>query len=329
MVPMHANLYAACFQLMKLLPARFMLDRAEDVGRLKPGGHIVETTSGTFGMALAMLAAVRGYRLSLVTASSLINADFARRLRDLGTMLTITDDPEGSGNQQLRLERLAEIQKIFPGSFWPNQYDNPDNPLAYAAVAEHLIRTVGSIDCLVACVGSGGSISGTAHFLRVVSPETHVIAVDTHGSILFGQPPAPRKLRGMGNSIVPRNLRHDLVDEVHWVGARIAVEAAFNLFRSHGLFVGPTSGAAFLVADWYARANPEAKIVFLLPDEGHRYNAVYAALPCLEDQRSSSCFETGGPILIDRIVAGSEADWFRFAWARRSIEDVIARPLRT
>lgn len=322
-VRLRPNLFAVCFQLMKLLPARFMLDRAEDTGLVKPGGHIVETTSGTFGMALAMLAAVRDYRLTLVTASSLIDEDFARRLTSLGATVTITNDPEGSGNQQLRLDELAKIRANDPNSFWPNQYDNPDNPLAYAAVAEELIRVVGTIDCLVACVGSGGSISGTGHFLRSAHARMRIIAVDTHGSVLFGQAPARRRLRGMGNSIVPKNLRHDLVDEVHWVGARIGINAAFDLFRAEGLFVGPTSGAAFLAADWYSRANPDEKVAFLLPDEGHRYNAVFVPLSSDAQKPSMSHIDSHGPVLIDRIINGSETDWLRFRWGRRTLGSVV------
>jgi len=323
-VRLRPNLFAACFQLMKLLPARFMLDRAEDAGFLHPGGHIVETTSGTFGMALAMLAAVRDYRLSIVTASSLIDRDFAGRLTSLGATLTITNDPEGSGNQQLRLDKLAQIRASDPNSFWPNQYDNPNNSLAYAAIADDLIRAVGLIDCLVASVGSGGSISGTGSFLRSAHARMRIIAVDTHGSVLFGQAPAPRKLRGMGNSIVPKNLRHDLVDEVHWIGAEMAINAAFYLYRSEGLFVGPTSGAAFMAADWYSRAHPNEKVVFLLPDEGHRYNAVFAPLSSDATQSSRSHADPNGPVLVDRVVNGRETDWLRFGWGRRTLETVIS-----
>jgi cysteine synthase len=259
----------------------------------------------------------------------LIDAEFAKRLENLGAAVVVTDDPEGSGNQQVRLDRLAEIRASDPASFWPNQYGNPDNSLAYGAVAEHLIRKIGAIGCLVACVGSGGSISGTGHFLRMASASTRIIAVDTHGSILFGQAPAPRKLRGMGNSIIPKNLRHDLVDEVHWIGAHIGVHAAFELFRTHGLFVGPTSGAAFSVADWYAKENPDENVVFLLPDEGHRYHAAFAHLSVLSTPELSRQSNMTGPLLIDRIFGGNETDWFRYAWRRRALTDLSSLLLTT
>jgi cysteine synthase A len=266
------NLHAACFSLMKLLPARFMLDRAAADGRLPRGGHIAETTSGTFGLALAMLAAVRGYQLTLVSASSLLDDRFRRRIEQLGAEVVVTQDPDRSGNQLGRLHQLETILAERPGTFWPRQYDNPDNPLAYARLAELVLRGLGQVDCLVGCVGSGGSLCGTGGFLRSLFPQMKIIAVDTHSSVLFGHTPGPRLLRGLGNTIMPANLIHEMVDEVHWVGALPAFAAARALYREHALYMGPTSGAAVLVAKWHARNNPAAATMVILADEGHRYH---------------------------------------------------------
>ncbi|WP_245453599.1 PLP-dependent cysteine synthase family protein [Aminobacter sp. MSH1] len=328
MAALSPNLVAAAFPLMKLMPARYILDRAAADSALHTGTRIVETTSGTFGMALALLAASRGYRLTLVTAASLIDAKYRSRLEGLGATMIITADPDGNGDQLRRLQRLDDIRREEPDCFWPRQYDNPGNALAYARLAELLVRTVGKIDYLVGCVGSGGSLCGTGTFLRAVFPHLVIIAVDTHRSILFGQPTGKRLLRGLGNSVLPRNLRHDLIDEVHWVGAYPAFGEARRLLREHGIFQGPTSGAAALVGRWAARRQPGARVAVIMADEGYRYadtvfdDAWLASLPGWSWQRHSE------PGLLTAIAPASEAGWTRFAWSRRSLHEVAsAQPI--
>jgi cysteine synthase A len=322
MATLSPNLVAAAFPLMKLMPARYILDRAAADGALQTGGRIVETTSGTFGMALALLAAARGYRLTLVTASSLIDAKYRARLEGLGATMIITEDPHGNGDQLGRLQRLEGIRREEPDCFWPRQYDNPGNALAYAQLAEQMVRTVGKIDCLVGGVGSGGSLCGTGAFLRAVFPHLVIIAVDTHRSILFGQPVGKRVLRGLGNSVLPGNLRHDLVDEIHWVGAYPAFGEARRLLREHGIFQGPTSAAAALVGRWAADSYPGARVAVIMPDEGHRYaDTVYddawlASLPGWPRKPPSE------PRLLRAVEPASEADWTWFPWARRSLDQV-------
>lgn len=323
MAALAPNLIAAAFPLMKLMPARYILDRAVADGALEAGMRIVETTSGTFGMALALLSAARGYRLTLVTASSLLDAKYKARLDGLGAQMIITEDHAGDGDQLKRLQRLDHIRRAEPNCFWPRQYDNPGNALAYARLAEQLVRTVGEIDCLVGCVGSGGSLCGTGMFLRAVFPHIIVIAVDTHRSILFGQPAGKRLLRGLGNSILPGNLRHDLIDEVHWVGAYPAFSEARRLLREHGIFQGPTSAAAALVGRWAASTWPGARIAVIMPDEGHRYaetvfdDAWLGALP------GWPCSPPSEPRELTIVEPGSEADWMRIIWARRSLDQIV------
>ncbi|BCH21608.1 PLP-dependent cysteine synthase family protein [Mesorhizobium sp. L-8-3] len=323
MAALSSNLVAAAFPLMKLMPARYILDRAAADGALKTGMRVVETTSGTFGMALALLAAARGYRLTLVSASSLIDAKYRARLDGLGVQMIITEDPDGNGDQMRRLQKLEHIRREEPDCFWPRQYDNPGNALAYARLAEQLVRTVGKIDCLVGCVGSGGSLCGTGTFLRAVFPHLVVIAVDTHRSILFGQPAGKRLLRGLGNSILPGNLRHDLIDEVHWVGAYPAFGEARRLLRDHGIFQGPTSGAAILVGRWVASARPGARVAIIMPDEGHRYAETVFDDAWLASLPGWPCLSPSEPRELATIEPGSEADWTRFTWARRSLDQIV------
>jgi cysteine synthase A len=313
------NLFAACFSLMKLLPARFMLERAQATGLLQPGGPIAETTSGTFGMALAMLAAVRGFELTLVSAVSLIDETLRRCLEHLGATVHVIDDPEGSGVQFERLERLNAVLQDRPETFWPRQYDNPDNRLAYGRLAEWTTRKIGRVDCLVGCVGSGGSLCGTGGFLRKVFPDLTLIAVDTHRSALFGHAPGRRLLRGLGNSIVPANLRHEMIDEVHWVGALPAFAATRQLYREHALFMGPTSGAAVLVAAWYAHRHPDAVTVVILPDEGHRYQHTVYNDKWLKAQTGWPADVPDRPVTLSRIKPYEEGAWTCLDWGRRPL----------
>lgn len=180
------NTVAAAFPLMKLMPARYILDQAEKAGQLKAGTRIVETTSGTFGMAIALLAAARSHPLTLVTASSLIDGPYKRRLEQLGAEVIVLDDPKGDGNQTGRLAHLHQTMKNDPGTFWTQQYDSPRNWLSYARLAEAIVRAVGQVDWLVGCVGTGGSLCGTGTFLRRLYPHIQITAVDTHRSVLFG-----------------------------------------------------------------------------------------------------------------------------------------------
>ncbi|MET7297343.1 cysteine synthase family protein [Embleya sp. NPDC005575] len=273
LVRLDHNLYAACFTVMKLLPARYILDTAIRRGELRPGMTVVETSSGTFGLGLAMVTALRGYPLVLVS-DPVLDAPLKARLEDLGARVEIVTEPAAvGGHQRARLDRLDTIRKECEPAFVPSQYDNPLNPAAYASVAELVRQRIGPVDTLVGCVGSGGSMCGTAHGLRRHRPQTRAVAVDTHHSVLFGLPDGPRTLRGLGNSLMPANVEHDTFDDVHWLGAAEAFEATDRLHREHALFMGPTSGAAYLVARWEARRHPDRTVLALFADEGHRYQS--------------------------------------------------------
>lgn len=181
------NLFGASFTLMKLLPASYILERADERGELGPDTVIVETTSGTFGLGLAMRAALLRRELILVSDPA-IDANLYRRLTDLGARIEICKEPaEVGGFQEARLRRLAEIRAELPDTFCPEQYSNPDNPRSYAVVAEQLSRALTTVDCVVGPVGSGGSMCGTVRGLREHTADTLAIGVDSHRSVLFGQ----------------------------------------------------------------------------------------------------------------------------------------------
>ena len=328
LIQLDHNLYGAAFFLMKLLPARFILDRARDAGLLREGSVVIETTSGTFGLALAILCNLQGYRLIIVSDPA-IDPPLQRRLEDLGARVEIVREPAAAGGyQRARLDRLEELRAQHPGHFWPAQYSNRHNPGSYAPLGELLTEAVGKIDCVVGAVGSGGSMCGTSSFLRLLFPHLQVIGVDTHGSVLFGQPDHKKRLlRGLGNSLMPENLDHKAFDEVHWVSAAEGFAATRQLHAGHALYMGPTSGAAYLVAQWWAKQHPDATVVVTLPDEGYRYqDTVYddawlrandAWLPKLPPR----------PHLVDHpLEAGDE--WTCMRWNRRPYEQVLGSPFQ-
>ncbi|MFD0266207.1 cysteine synthase family protein [Streptomyces sp. NPDC127106] len=319
------NLYGAVFSLMKLVPARYILRRALERGELEPGTVIVETTSGTFGLALAMEAALLERELILVS-DPIIDARLHRRLSDLGTTVVIVEHPAAEGGYQAsRLARLAELRAGLPRTFCPEQYSNPDNPASYRIVAELLRDTLGQVDCVVGPVGSGGSLCGTVRALRAQTPHTRAIGVDTHRSVLFGQPDGPRLLRGLGNSLLPANLDHTVLDEVHWCSAAEAFAMTRWAHRHHALFQGPTSGAALLSARWWAEANPDAVCVVMLPDEGYRYlDTVYD-----DEWIDGQGIDVTAPLPdkpVEVLHPSSPAGdgWSRYPWQRRGLEAVLA-----
>lgn len=318
------NLVVANFFLMKLMPASYILERAREENLIKEGSIIIETTSGTFGRALAILCAERGYKLILVSDPA-IDEQLKCCLEDLGAQVEIVEEPAPVGGfQRARLDRMAELQAQFPNHFCPSQYANPYNPKAYAPFVELLNEAVGQVNCLVGAVGSGGSMSGTGNYLRRFYPNMRAIGVDTFGSVLFGQADASRLLRGLGNSLMPANLDHTIFDEAHWVSAAAAFRATREIYKKHALFVGPTSGAAFLVADWWASQNPDLTTVALLPDEGYRYlSTVYRDSWLIENAVNLSELP-GKPQLVSHPL-DAKPEWANIIWNRRRYEEVLGR----
>ncbi|MER6171730.1 cysteine synthase family protein [Streptosporangium sp. NPDC001681] len=317
-IDLGGGLYGAAFTLMKLLPARFILRRAAERGELEPGTTVIETTSGTFGLGLAMVCRLSGNPLILV-GDPAIDRALRRRLEELGARVSIVSGRalDNGGVQQARLDRVARLQRRHRSFFTPGQYDNPLNPVSYGIVAELLAESLGAIDTLVCPVGSGGSSSGIASFLRLVWPELRLVAVDTPGSVLFGAPPGPRPLRGLGSGIIPKVLDHTLFDEVHWVGASHAFAATRRLHMTHSLYGGPTSGAAYLVARWWVSRNPGARVLALMPDEGHRYQSTVYDDRWLRRHGLTATEPLAGPVDIDH-PGQVVPPWTHLRWGRRS-----------
>ncbi|MFF5205891.1 cysteine synthase family protein [Streptosporangium sp. NPDC000396] len=320
-VQLEHNLYAATFSLMKLLPARFMIDRAESNGAIDRETTVIETSSGTFALGLAMVCRLRGHRLRIV-GDPAIDQHLRRRLRRLGAQVDIVEAASAEGGyQRARLDRVAELRERYPNHFVPGQYDNRDNPTAYGRAAELVSDMLGRVDCLVGPVGSGGSTGGMASFLRLAEPDMRLIGVDTHGSVIFGMPDRPRLVRGLGNSLLPANVQHTAYDEVHWVNAGETFHATRRLLAEKCLFMGPTSGAAYLVAKSWAAEHPDAKVVVMLPDEGNRYQENVYSDEWLRDNGINLAVPAEPvPVNHPRDVGTT---WSRMAWQRRELHEVL------
>ena len=317
LIPLEANLTAAVFSFMKIFPAEFCIRMAREQGWINSQSLIVETSSGNMALGLALICKLTGLQLTIVSDYA-CDGFLKRRMEDLGTRVEIVSGPAAQGGyQRARLDRLGEICAETPGHFWVNQYDNPGNPGAYSFLATQLVESMGHVDCLVATVGSGGSACGTAGYLREIFPEMQTIGVDTFGSVLFGQPDRPRKLRGLGNSVLPKNLDHRIFDEVHWVNAAEAYTATRLLHRETSLFCGGTSGAAWMVARHYARKNPKARVVCLFPDDGYRYTETIYNDEYLWKENLWLSELTAAPREVTHPLDGGPS-WSFLRWNRRS-----------
>lgn len=252
-------------------PALEMIRRAEEAGLLREGGTLIEPTSGNTGIALAYLAASRGYRCILAMPESM-SAERRSLLRALGAQLVLTPASEGMAGAVTAAE---ELQANTPNSVILGQFDNPANPAAHASTAAEIWRdTDGKVDILVACVGTGGTLSGTARALKEKNPALRAVAVEPSASpLLQGGKAGPHKIQGIGANFVPANYDASVVDEIIGVADADAMDTARFLAHHEGVFVGISSGAAaFAAAQVAARPENAGKtIVAILPDTGERY----------------------------------------------------------
>jgi cysteine synthase A len=261
---------------MKARAAVSMLRGARRRGELRAGAPVVESTSGTLGVGLAFAGQALGHPVVLVVDSEL-EGSMRSLLLAHGARVEVVERPHPVGGwQQARLERVRELCRQLPGAYFPDQYNNPDNPGGYTALAEEIVRQLGEADVLVCSVGTGGHSSGTIRTLRRYWPQVRLIGVDTVGSTIFGQPARPRIMRGLGSSIYPRNVNYAEFDEVHWVGPAEAVDSCRRLAGQAFVSGGWSTGAVALVAAWAARVDAGARVVTVFPDGPHRYlNSIF------------------------------------------------------
>ncbi|WP_040751650.1 PLP-dependent cysteine synthase family protein, partial [Nocardia transvalensis] len=269
---------------MKDRPALHMVRRARERGTLTPGARIIESSSGTLGLGLALAGMVYGHPVTVVTDPGL-EPIVARMLTAYGARVELVTEPHPVGGwQQARRDRVRELLAREPGSWCPDQYNNPDNVEGYASLALELIEQLGGVDVLVCAVGTGGHSAGVARVLRRVEPGLRLIGVDTISSTIFGQPAGPRLMRGLGSSIHPSNVDYAAFDEIHWVAPGEAVRICRTLAATHHASGGWSVGAVGLVAGWAARTHDAGtRVVAVFPDGPHRYfDTVYNDAYCAE-----------------------------------------------
>lgn len=249
-----------------------MIEDAERNGLLVPGATIIEPTSGNTGIGLAWVASVKGYKL-ILTMPETMSQERQKLLKALGATLELTPGADGMNGA---IRRANELKELHPGSFIPQQFDNPTNPQAHiSTTAEEIWRdTDGEIDMFVAGVGTGGTLSGTAKGLKNHNPQIKAIAVEpANSAVISGGKAGIHKLQGIGAGFIPQNYDPEVVDQVFPIKDDEAMKASRLLAQKEGLLVGISSGAALHAAISLAQneENVGKTIVVLLPDTGERY----------------------------------------------------------
>ena len=249
-----------------------MIEAAEKEGLLKAGSTIIEPTSGNTGIGLACVAAVKGYQ-TILTMPDTMSVERRNLLKAYGAQLVLTP---GELGMQGAIDKAVELAAMMEGAFIPGQFDNGANPKAhYETTGPEIWRdTEGKVDIVIAGVGTGGTLSGTAKFLKEQNPAIKVIAVEPDASpVLKGEPAAPHKLQGIGANFIPKNYDASVVDEVLGISAEDAYKTCRLLAKHEGLLVGVSSGAAAYAATVVAQReeNKGKNIVVILPDGGERY----------------------------------------------------------
>ena len=249
-----------------------MIEAAEAAGLIQPGATIIEPTSGNTGIGLALVAAVKGYKL-ILTMPETMSVERRKLAAAYGAQIELTPGAEGMKGA---IRRAEELHATIPGSWIPMQFENPANPQRhYEKTGEEIwVALEGHVDAFVAGVGTGGTVSGVGKYLKEHNPNVHIVAVEPDTSaVLSGKPAGAHKLQGIGAGFIPKTYYANSIDEVIPVSAEDAGIAARGSARQEGILVGISSGAALHAAfELSKRPEFEGKnIVALLPDTGERY----------------------------------------------------------
>jgi cysteine synthase A len=249
-----------------------MLDAAEREGKLKPGGAVIEPTSGNTGIGLAFACAARDYKL-ILTMPETMSVERRKLAAMLGADVVLTSGKDGMNGA---VRKARELVQQIPGSFMPLQFENPANPEAHRRTTAEEIwgDTAGAVDIFVAGVGTGGTITGVGEVLKARKSEVKIVAVEPDASpVLSGGRPGPHRIQGIGAGFVPKVLNRSIIDEIIRVTNEDAIDTARKVARTEGILVGISAGAA-IWAGLRLAGRPEnagKTIVVILPDSGERY----------------------------------------------------------
>ncbi len=252
--------------------AKQMLEDAEKAGKINQDTIIIEPTSGNTGIGLAMLCAIKGYRI-ILTMPETMSLERRLLLKAYGAELVLTD---GKLGMQGAVNKALELHKQNNNSFIPSQFDNSSNPQAHYLTTANEIweNTDGKVDIIVAGVGTGGTISGTAKRLKELNPNIKAVAVEPYSSqLLGGKAAGPHKIQGIGANFIPENYAPEVIDEIIPVKNEDAIETARNLSQKEGILAGFSGGANIWAAIELSKReeNKDKLIVAILPDCGERY----------------------------------------------------------
>ncbi len=252
-------------------PALNMIEKAEREGLINKDTVIIEPTSGNTGIGLALVCAIRGYRM-ILTMPETMSLERRKLLAAYGAELVLTDGQKG---MQGAVDKAEELHREIKNSFIPQQFANPANPEAHALTAEEIWNdTDGKVDIVVAGAGTGGTICGISKALKEKNPNIKAVAVEPYESqVLKGEKADAHKIQGIGANFVPENFDKNLVDEILPVKSDEAILTARRLAKEEGILAGISSGAALLAAIELSKRpeNKEKLIVVILPDSGERY----------------------------------------------------------
>jgi len=254
-------------------PALKMIEEAEKAGLLKPGGTIIEPTSGNTGTGLAQIAAVKGYKCILIVPDK-VAQEKINLLKAYGAEVVVVPTAVSASSHESYYSVANKLTMETPGSFQPNQFANPNNPLSHSLSTGPEIweQTEGRVTCFVAGLGTGGTISGTAKFLKEKNPKIKIIGADPEGSIYSGDMARTYQVEGIGEDFIPPNVDMKIVDEMVRVSDKESFQTARRLAREEGLLVGGSCGTATAAALRVARdLTEEDVVVILMPDGGRGY----------------------------------------------------------